>query len=162
LRSLETIIYSLDVAAGSGHVVRSELGVKEVDARDRKLADVAAAEGAPDIVIEATGFSPLVWEAAAILDVNGVLCALSVTGGDRRTVIPSDVLNDRFVLGNRVLFGSVNAEKQDFQQGVKDLTDLSRRWPGALERIITRVPLEQVRTALDDQPAGTLKTVLEL
>ena len=34
-------------------------------------------------MFDATGFSPIVWEAAEVLGKNGVLVLASITGGDR-------------------------------------------------------------------------------
>ena len=161
LRGYETLVYSRGASTGAGDFIRDQLSVKYVSSAHQTLADVARDWGEPDLMIEATGASGLVWAGADVLALNGVLCMLSVTGGNKSTSVPSDELNDRMVLGNRVVFGSVNAERQDFEQGVKDLLELKRRWPAAVGRLITRrLKLEQIRTALDDRPAGDLKTVL--
>ncbi|HTI05616.1 MAG TPA: glucose 1-dehydrogenase [Gemmatimonadales bacterium] len=161
LRGYETLVYSRGASTGAGDFIRSQLSVKYVSSDHQTLADVAREWGEPDLMIEATGASGLVWAGADVLALNGVLCMLSVTGGNKSTQVPADELNDRMVLGNRVVFGSVNAERQDFEQGVKDLLELKRRWPDAVGRLITRrLKLEQIRTALDDRPAGDLKTIL--
>src|ERR671934_241488 len=49
------------------------------------LAEVSAERGPFDLMLDATGFSPIVWEAAEVLGKNGVLVLASITGGDRRT-----------------------------------------------------------------------------
>jgi threonine dehydrogenase-like Zn-dependent dehydrogenase len=51
--------------------------------------------GYPDIVIEATGVSRVVFDAMEILGPNGVLCLLSVTGGDTMNAEPIDLINQR-------------------------------------------------------------------
>ena len=43
-----------------------------------------------DLIVEATGFSPLVFEAAEALGKNGVLVLVSVTGGDRTAEVHAD------------------------------------------------------------------------
>lgn len=162
LRGFEPIVYSRGASTGHGDKMRQQLGIAYVDSEKQSLQD-ALGDDPPDVAIEATGFSPLAWECAEIVGLNGVVCLLSVTGGDRKIEIASDALNDRMVLGNRVVFGSVNAHRRDFEQGVKDLAELERRWPGAVPRMITRrLPLEQVRQAIDNRPHGDLKTVLEV
>ena len=40
-------------------------------------------------MFDATGFSPIVWEAAEVLGKNGVLVLASITGGDRKVEINS-------------------------------------------------------------------------
>ena len=42
-----------------------------------------------DLIIEGTGYSPLVFDAMESLARNGVLVLLSVTGGDRHIEIPA-------------------------------------------------------------------------
>ena len=54
-------------------------------------------------MLDATGFSPLVFEAADVLAPNGVLILASVTGGDRTAEVPTDHINQGFVLGNKVM-----------------------------------------------------------
>jgi threonine dehydrogenase-like Zn-dependent dehydrogenase len=124
---------------------------------------VASEFGAPDLVIEATGYSPLAWKAAEVLDLNGVVCLLSVTGGDETVEIPSDALNREFVLGNRLLFGAVNAHRSDFERGLADLRAVEEQWPGVLHTFITRrLPIQCVREALDGKDRGELKTVIQV
>ena len=87
----------------------------------KTLPDVPKETGYPDIVIEATGVSRVVFDAMEILGPNGVLCLLSVTGGDTINAEPIDLINQRLVLGNQVVFGSVNANPRHFKQGVKEI-----------------------------------------
>ena len=93
------------------------------------------------------GTSPLVFDAMGVLGRNGVLVLSSVTGGDRRVEVPSDALNLGFVLGNKVMVGTVNASRSDFESGVRDLALAQARWPGWLSRLLTH-PIE----GLDNAP----------
>ena len=88
--------------------------------------DVSILEGAKkygpfDLIFEATGFSPVVFESMQALGKNGVLVLSSVTGGDRKIEVPADKINLDFVLGNKVMVGTVNANREYFEMGVKDL-----------------------------------------
>jgi threonine dehydrogenase-like Zn-dependent dehydrogenase len=162
LRGFQPITYSRGASTGAGDALRKRLDIAYVDSDKQSLQD-AVGDDAPDIVIEATGFSPLAWQCAEVVGLNGVVCLLSVTGGEKTVELKSDALNDRMVLGNRLMFGSVNSSRDDFLQGVKDLVALKHRWPGAIESMITRrLPLDQVREAIDNRPHGDLKTVLEI
>jgi len=98
-------------------------------------------------MFEATGFSPLAFDAMGVLGRNGVLVLSSVTGGDRRVEVPSDALNLGFVLGNKVMVGTVNASRVDFENGVRDIAMAQARWPGWLDRLLTH-PVH----GLDDAP----------
>jgi hypothetical protein len=72
-----------------------------------------------------------------VLGRNGVLILSSVTGGDRTVQVPSDAVNLGFVLGNKVMVGTVNASRINFEEGVRDLAMAEAQWPGWLERLLT-------------------------
>ena len=94
--------------------------------------------GEYDLIFEATGYSPIVFEAMQTLNQNGILILSSVTGGERTTDgVPSDMINQEFVLGNRVMVGTVNANREHFEMGVKDIALAEAMYPGWLERMMT-------------------------
>ena len=68
---------------------------------------------------------------------NGVLVLASITGGDRKAAVDSDVINQGFVLGNKVMVGTVNANREYFEIGVKDLAQAEAEYPGWLSRLLT-------------------------
>jgi len=97
--------------------------------------------GEYDLIFECTGYSPIVFDAMQSLNENGVLILSSVTGGDKKTEVPSDKINQQFVLGNRVMFGTVNANREHFELGVKDLALCEAMYAGWLARMLTH-PVE--------------------
>ncbi len=114
-----------------------EIGVTYRSTTDLPLEDVARQFGPFDIIVEGTGYSPLVFDAMDILGKNGVLVMVSVTGGERVIEVPADRINTGFVLGNKVAVGSVNASRGDFERGVQDLSQMELSHPGWLERLLT-------------------------
>ncbi len=114
LRGLDVTVLSRDLPPYLNSELVEALGARYVSTQETTVADAAAAHGPFDVMFEATGYSPLVFEAMAALGRNGVLVLSSVTGGDRRTEVPSDALNLGFVLGNKVMVGTVNASRVDF------------------------------------------------
>ena len=68
---------------------------------------------------------------------NGVLVLSSVTGGDHRVEVPADKINLDFVLGNKVMVGTVNANREYFESGVKDMAQAEAQYPGWLGRLLT-------------------------
>jgi threonine dehydrogenase-like Zn-dependent dehydrogenase len=137
LRGLEVTCLSLRPAPYRNSDLIEELGARYVSTQDMSIAQAAAEHGPFDVIIEATGFSPLAFEAADALGKNGVLVLVSVTGGDRRVEVPSDVINQGFVLGNKVMVGSVNASPSDFASGRDDLVKAYAFYPGWLEKLLT-------------------------
>jgi threonine dehydrogenase-like Zn-dependent dehydrogenase len=99
--------------------------------------EASEVHGPFDIIFEATGFSPIVFEAMNILGKNGVLVLSSVTGGERKIEVPADMINLGFVLGNKVVVGTVNANREYFEMGVKDLSHAEHEWPGVLAKFLT-------------------------
>ena len=114
-----------------------ELGARYVSTKELSLTDASATYGPFDLIFEGTGYSPLVFESMNVLAKNGVLAMVSVTGGIRQLEIPSDIINLGFVLGNKVAFGSVNANREYFETGVKDLSTAELQYPGWLQKLLT-------------------------
>jgi threonine dehydrogenase-like Zn-dependent dehydrogenase len=137
LRGVEVTCISLRPAPYLNSDLIEELGATYVSTQEMSIAESAATYGPFDIIVEATGFSPLVWEAADVLAKNGVLVLVSVTGGGRKGEISSDSINQGFVLGNKVMVGSVNASPDDFARGRDDLVKAYAFYPGWLEKLLT-------------------------
>ena len=115
----------------------AEIGARYISTKDTTLTQAAEQFGPFDFIFEATGFSPLVFEAMDALGKNGVLAMVSVTGGERTVEVPADHINQGFVLGNKVAFGSVNASRADFESGVKDLAQAELAYSGWLSKLLT-------------------------
>jgi len=50
--------------------------------------------------------------------------------------VPADRINQGFVLGNKVAFGSVNASREDFDRGARFLAQAEATYPGWLARLL--------------------------
>jgi threonine dehydrogenase-like Zn-dependent dehydrogenase len=151
LRGLEVTTFALAEPPYLNSELVEALGAKYVSTTRTPLLDEARTVGGYDLVFECTGYSPLVFEGAQALAKNGVIVLSSVTGGDRKTEIPSDAINLAFVLGNRAMVGTVNANKEHFDAAVRDLAMSEAQFPGWLSRLLThRVErLENFQQALD-------------
>jgi threonine dehydrogenase-like Zn-dependent dehydrogenase len=101
------------------------------------LEDLAAKVGKADLIIDATGSSSIAFNAMKALGHNGVLVWTSITGGKELTTVPSDKINIEWVLGNKLLLGSVNANREHFESGIRDLALGEVMFPGVLEKILT-------------------------
>lgn len=162
LRGLEVSLYSRG-DGGRGRSVAEAAGARFVSADGNHLDHGLAKELGPiDIVLEATGYSPLAFAAIDIVGPNGVVCLTGVSGGRRKLTVDADHLNLEMVLENKLMFGSVNANKRHFESGVADLSALQKRWPGLVETMITRrVPLDQF-TPADLERGGDVKVIVDL
>jgi threonine dehydrogenase-like Zn-dependent dehydrogenase len=133
-----------------------EIDVRYLSTADVSVAQAAATHGPFDLILEGTGYSPLVFEAMASLGKNGVLVLVSVTGGDRHVEVPADRINQGFVLGNKVVVGSVNASRADFVSGVADLAQAELSHPGWLGKLLTHPVrgLENYQSLLETLTTG--------
>src|ERR671939_666690 len=79
LRGLELTVFSLPQKPYRNADLVEELGGVYVSSQDASLAEVSGERGPFDLIMDATGFSPIVWEAAEVLGKNGVLVLASIT-----------------------------------------------------------------------------------
>ncbi len=165
LRGLDVTVFGREPAPYLNSDLLEALRARYLSTQQTSLADAAQAHGPFDLMFEATGFSPMVFEAMGVLGRNGVLVLSSVTGGDRTVEVPADALNLGFVLGNKVMVGTVNASRTDFESGVRDIAMAVARWPGWLERLLTHPVqgLDNAPKALELLGApGTIKVYVEV
>jgi hypothetical protein len=77
---------------------------------------------------------------------SGVLCLLGIDGREQKVTLDGRVLGLDMILENRVVFGSVNAHRNDWLAAVDTLAHID---PELLDALIgLRVPLEQFEEAL--------------
>lgn len=166
LKGLDTIVYSRDPNRNIEERL-SVIGATYVPKLDEKgevinhIGALPESFGSFDFLLEATGAVQVAMGAMGIIGLNGILCLTSITGGESTMEICPECLNFDLVLGNRAIFGSVNANRLDFEQGVRDLVAARERWPGWLESLITRrAPIERFREMFERKP-GDMKVVVE-
>ena len=162
LRDIETFVVDRSEAGGFKSQLISELGAGHVSTAAAPLSDAISEIGGVDVVMEATGFAPLVFEAAPLLKPNGIVAMLGISGDGGEAPVRTGRFNDSMVLGNRLMFGSVNAGIVDFRSGVEHLQQTQRRWPGVLDKLISRrVPFHEFQDAFDRRP-DDIKAVIEV
>ncbi len=131
-------------------------------AGEHSLESLGRKTGPFDLIIEAAGYSPLVFEAMPLLARNGIMSLMGVAPGDRRLEILASFLHFYMVMGNRLLFGSVNSNRRHFEMGVRDMAAFESRWPGLMRQLITRrLPMDQFYQGLYRQPTD-IKVVIEV
>jgi threonine dehydrogenase-like Zn-dependent dehydrogenase len=133
-------------------------GASYVDSEETPLSSM---ENRFDIVFEATGASSVALEAQNLCEANGVVSFVGIYRSKVATEDAGGVFTN-LVLGNRLYFGSVNANISYFKQGVQDLMGMSRRGNGFLERIITeRVSVPEWEKAYSPRGEDDVKTILQ-
>lgn len=137
-------------------------GSTYIDVNETCLLGLKQKIGNIDIIIEATGSSKVAFDAMQVLATNGVLCLTSITGGNSRLGISADKINLDMVLGNKLIFGTVNANRKHFEMGITHFQTFQSLWPGLLKKMITRrCALQDFKEGLD-RKREDIKTVLEI
>lgn len=115
-----------------------------------------------DLVFEATGSTSVALEAQNLCSTNGIVSFVGIYKSEAGTEDAGKVFTN-LVLGNRVYFGSVNANISYFRRGANDLVRLRRKWNGFLEGIMTdRFPLEEAKSAYGPKGEESVKTILQV
>jgi threonine dehydrogenase-like Zn-dependent dehydrogenase len=104
----------------------------------------------PDAVVECTGVGEMIIRVGRRIAQAAVLCLAGISSGKRSIPVNLDEVNERLVLENGVVFGTVNASRLNYTQAVEALTKADRQW---LARLISRaVPLRSWPDALTKGP----------
>lgn len=110
-----------------------KIGGTYVNAEEQPITGL----GKFDLIMEETGVASLAAEAQGLLSNNGVLCLLGIY---RPNLATQDIGHsyDDIVLGNKITFGSVNANKRYFAMGIQDFKSIQLRFPGVLKSLFTK------------------------
>jgi threonine dehydrogenase-like Zn-dependent dehydrogenase len=166
LRGLEVTVFGRTGAPYLNSDLIEALGARYESTVTTPIAEGARRYGPFDLIFEATGASSVVFESMLALGKNGVLVLSSVTGGDRKIEVPADRINLEFVLGNKVMVGTVNANREYFEMGVKDMAHAESMYPGWLQRLLTHPVkgLESYQLLLDTLTTakGAIKVYCEV
>jgi threonine dehydrogenase-like Zn-dependent dehydrogenase len=114
----------------------------------RHGGDLAALKDlAPSVVIECTGADAVVMGVISGVGADAIVCLAGVSSGGRKLDFDAGGFNRQTVLGNDVVFGTVNANRVHYQAAADALAKADRAW---LSRLITRrVPLDRWREAFE-------------
>jgi threonine dehydrogenase-like Zn-dependent dehydrogenase len=108
-----------------------------------------------DVVLECTGDVEMMMEAPTMTHPNGITCLLGVT--DEGSSTDSGFARD-MVLGNRVMFGTVNANRRHYEEAARMLDDTDESW---LARMVDRrVSLDRWEDAYEPD-SDAVKTIIE-
>jgi len=137
MRGLQVTSFGRTIPPYRNSELLHEIGVRYISTQETPLKEAAGKYGPFDIMFEATGFAPMVFDAMEHLGKNGALVLSSVTGGGRFLQVAADMINLGFVLGNKVMVGTVNANREYFEAGVYDLSRAELEFPGWLSKLLT-------------------------
>jgi glucose 1-dehydrogenase len=116
-----------------------------------------AIRGDFDVIMECTGAPPIIAGVLGRSAADGVVCLLGVSASGGVQSVDLGSLNREVVLDNRVIFGSVNANRRHYEAAIAALANADSGW---LHRLITkRVQLAEWKDAFVHH-ADDIKTVV--
>ena len=104
---------------------------------------------AADIVIEAAGAEEAAMAGLRSLNPLGVMCVLGAASLGRVPLVD-------LIVGNQIVFGSVNASPRSFADSLEDLARFDR---AILRRLIHRVGFDRFRDTVLQPPGAEAKVV---
>jgi glucose 1-dehydrogenase len=166
LRGIDVTTFARNPKPNLNASLVEQLGARYLITQDVPVLEGAQQFGPFDLVFEATGNSAVVFDSMRALGKNGVLVLSSVTGGDRMIEVPADRINLEFVLGNKVMVGTVNANREYFEAGVSDMSQAELQYPGWLSQLLTD-PIQGLDRYGDlfsrlSSPNGSIKVFCEI
>ena len=166
LRGLEVVAFGRTPKPYLNADLAEAIGARYVNTAERSITDTVRETGPFDVIFEGTGSSAVVFESMQVLGKNGALVLTSITGGNRMLEVPADRINLDFVLGNKVMVGSVNASRENFETGVRDMAQAEAEYPGWLSRLLTHPVrgLDNYRELFErlQAPNGAIKIFCEV
>ena len=140
LRGLQVFTFARAKAAGNLKAeIATSYGATYVSSAEQTPKDVVKTTGKrPDVIFEATGSAQQAFGAMEYLGLNGALIWSSVTGGDATLDgIPGNKINLEWVLGNKLLVGTVNGNWKHFDAGIAAMALGEAMYPGVTQKILT-------------------------
>lgn len=158
----DTYVYSREAAPNPKSKLVEAIGAKYVSAESQSLEHLAERVGNVDLVYEATGASSLSFEMMKYLGTNGIFVFTGVPGRKGPIEVDTDLIMRDLVLKNQVVFGTVNAGRDSFENSIRDVGSFLKRWPDAVKGLITgHFPIEAHRDLLLGRADG-IKNVISL
>lgn len=119
---------------------------------------VAAVGFEPDVIIECTGVGQVISDCVQCVGSGGVLCLTGVGSGGRTSGLSTADVATEVVLQNKVVVGSVNANKRHWYKAGEALARADHAW---LSRLISRCERpENFTNALQRKP-DDIKVVIQ-
>lgn len=137
VRGFNTYVYSRSKAPNPKSELVESLGAKYISSLEVSAEDLAKQVGNIDLVYEAVGAADVAFEVLPVLGLNGIFVFTGIPPEGEKVELLGSNLMRNLVLKNQAVVGTVNADKESFENAIADLVEFKRRWPKQLESIIT-------------------------
>ena len=151
----ETYVYSRSPAPNPKAELVEAVGARYLSTRDVSVTELAELVGKIDLVYEGIGVAELSFQVLEVLGLNGVFVFTGIPAPKAPVSLNAEQLMRNLVLKNQVVLGTVNADREAFQNAIRDLEIFMQRWPDPLRAIISgRHKPEAYRDLLLGRPTG--------
>ena len=153
-------VYSRELAPNPKSDLVDAIGAQYVSAQTTSIEQLATQVGNIDVVYEATGASNVSFEMLKVIGSNAIFVFTGVPGRKGPIEVDTDLIMRDLVLRNQVVFGTVNAGRETFEDAIRDLGEFMQRWPDTTRSLITgRNPISAYRELLLGAPQGIKETI---
>jgi threonine dehydrogenase-like Zn-dependent dehydrogenase len=126
------------------HVTEAS-GAHYINVKEVPIEEIVERHGPFDIIVEATGSSRIAFQAISAVDRDGIVCLTGLSPHQGEHTVCTDCVNMDLVMNNKVVFGTVSANRMHYERGIDRIASIERKWPGLLGRMFTRrVDLDHV------------------
>ena len=160
VNGFKTYVYSRSAEPNPKADLVNSIGAKYISSVTVPVAKFAKEVGNVDLVYEALGVASITFDVLKILGLNGVFVFTGIPPHKPAIPVEADILMRDMVLKNQVVVGTVNADRPAFENAIRDLGVFKRRWPRAINAVISgRFPMESFRELLLGKATG-IKNVI--
>jgi glucose 1-dehydrogenase len=161
-KDFDTYVYSRESAPNPKSQLLKSIGAHYISSETVTPEMLPQHVGNIDLIYEATGASNLSFEMMKYLGTNGIFVFTGVPGRKGPIEVDTDLMMRNLVLKNQVVFGTVNAGRESFENSIRDLGTFTKRWPAAVKSLITgRFPMDAHGDLLLGRSGG-IKNVIQL
>jgi len=158
---LETVVYSRGPEHGERADMVRAFGASFVSADTQPLETLVDRTGEFKLILEAVGAASVMLAAPRALQANGVAILTGIPAAGSTVEVDVGRLLRDLVLKNQVVFGTVNAARNDYVGAIDQLERFMTLFPQSVRQLITeRVPLTQAAETL--LHVGGIKSVVQL
>jgi len=161
IEGFRVFIYSRSPKPNFKASIAAQIGAEYLSSVRMGVDDLGQQIGNIDLIYEAVGEGDIAFDLMRVLGINGVYIFTGIPAMKAPIPVYADNLMRHIVLKNQAIVGTVNASPQAFTDAIRDLGEFKRRWPEALQALITgRHPIDAHRELLLGRATG-IKNVIE-
>lgn len=161
IEGFRVFIYSRSPKPNFKADIAAQIGVEYLSSARVGVDDLGQQIGNIDLIYEAVGEGDVAFGLMRALGVNGIYIFTGIPAMKAPIPVFADNLMRNIVLKNQAIVGTVNASPEAFEEAIRDLGEFKRRWPDALQALITgRHKIDTHRELLLGRATG-IKNVIE-